>query len=175
MKAWLTLLALVGAAVFILGCGGGGDASGDATGAETAAEKSGDGEPGPEVVIPPGPPPKNLVVKEVKKGTGAVAKVGDEIGILYVGKRWTGENYSNAWSYGRIPKFELGIGPGHRFLSPGLDQGIRGMRVGGRRMVIVPPKLIYLPYEEHTGKLHPNETLVFIVDLKSVRPLEHLK
>jgi FKBP-type peptidyl-prolyl cis-trans isomerase len=159
------------AGLVVAGCGGGGDSSSGASGsAETTALGSTGDLPGPDVEIPEGSPPTELVIKDVRKGSGAVAKNGDVVSIQYVGRRWSGAGYSDSWTYSQVPSFELGGPPGSQRLIPGLDRGVRGMKVGGRREVIVPPKLIYFPSEEQhrPAAFRPSETLVFLVDLLAV-------
>jgi peptidylprolyl isomerase len=153
------LIALV-AGLAITGCGG--DSSSGGGKESTAAA------PGPEIATHSGAPPKTLVVKELRAGHGAEAKGGDKVALLYVGRRWPGdgEDYSNAWTYNETPLFDLGGPPGSFQLMPGLDKGVRGMRVGGRREIIVPPKLIYFPGED--GFRGPLATLIFIVELVRV-------
>lgn len=167
----LGLLAIVVCAGLLLaGCGGGGDSSASGSGEAKEPEK---GEqqlpqtavPGPEVKLPEGPPPKKLVINDVRVGSGTEAKTGDKVRVEYVGKRWSGASYSNSWTYTEVPFFTIGK---HR-LSPGFEQGVEGMKVGGRRELIVPPKLIYNPGEDpRPVQLRPSETLVFLVDLLGV-------
>jgi peptidylprolyl isomerase len=156
----MALIAVV-AGLAIAGCGGDSSSGG---GTESTADA-----PGPEIATRKGAPPKRLVVKELRAGHGAEAKGGGErVAILYVGRRWPGdgEDYSNAWTYPKTPVFDLGGPPGSARLMPGLDKGVRGMKAGGRREIIVPPKLIYFPGED--GFRGPLATLIFIVELVRV-------
>lgn len=93
--------------------------------------------------------------------------VGDEVKVEYVGVNWDGVPFSDSWTYPSPPIFDLGGGSSDR-LEYGLDLGVRGMHVGGRREVIVPPHLVYWPGEKH-APLAPVNTLVFVVDLLAVR------
>ncbi|HEX3323847.1 MAG TPA: FKBP-type peptidyl-prolyl cis-trans isomerase [Solirubrobacterales bacterium] len=133
--------------------------------AETTNVANAEG-PGPAIKLPAGPPPKKLVVKNLRKGTGAEAKVGYEATIRYVGARWNGEIYSNSWTYELAPGFVLGAG---ELTMPGLDKGIQGMRVGGQREIILPPNARFEPGTGH-GANPDEETLIYIVDLLKVRP-----
>lgn len=166
MMRWLPLVALwVG--LIVSGCGGGGGSFSTSTGEDQTAESSTDS-PGPTVPVHHGVPPKRLVVKDLRVGSGPVARGGDFVRIQYVGQRWAGASYSSSWTYGKVPHFKLGGGPESFRLMPGLDKGVRGMRVGGRREVIVPTRLIYFP-GEILGAKGPEATLVFVVDLLGVR------
>ncbi len=168
MGLWLAV-GMCGGLLALCGCGGGsGDDSDGSSGsgglltAESAADTSA---PGPPVHVPGGTPPTTLVTKDFKVGYGPEAKVGNDVTILYVGAHWNGERFSNAWTYNKKPHFELGT---RELLPSGLDKGVVGMRVGGRREVIVPVDLLYYPDETHPP-LHPSDTLVFVVDLLGVR------
>jgi peptidylprolyl isomerase len=119
----------------------------------------------PEVRAPNGAPPKKLVVEELEKGSGVVAKAGDEVGIEYVGVDYrTGKQFDSSWERNELFTFRLG----DESTVPGFERGIEGMRVGGRRKLVVPPRLAY----GATGippKIAPNSTLVFVVDLLEAR------
>ncbi len=117
----------------------------------------------PKVVPPKGPAPQELVVNELIEGTGPEAKPGDELTMQYVGAGYqSGTEFDTSW--GRQPfTFELGRGK----VIDGLDQGIAGMRVGGRRELIVPPDLAY--GAKGTEVIAPNATLVFVVDLFKIK------
>lgn len=146
----------------IAGCGGGSDSSSDTTASTEVAAST--ATPGPEVILPGGTPPKKVVVEDLREGHGAEAKLGHVVTIQYVGKHWNGTPYSNSWTYRYAPSFKLG----ERTLPPGLVQGIEGMKVGGRRQVIVPVNLIHYPGEEHFRLIPRLDTLVFVVDLIAV-------
>jgi peptidylprolyl isomerase len=171
----LLVTALLCAGLTVAGCGGGGDASsGSSSAAATAtttASASGDvanvAGPGPEVKLS-GPPPKKIEVKDLKKGTGAKAKVGDEAFIRYVGARWNGEIYSNSWTYSSPPSFVLGA---HELTIGGLENGIEGMRVGGRREIVLPPSAhIRQNVKNESPEEVREETLAYVVDLIKVKP-----
>lgn len=133
-------------------------AGGETQGGGEAAQKS-----KPKVSVPSGPPPKQLVIKDVEKGTGATAKAGDQVSVQYVGVDYeTGKQFDASWDRGEPISFKLGAGE----VIPGWDQGIVGMKVGGRRELIIPPSLAY--GSQGSGPIAPNSTLVFVVDLVGV-------
>ncbi|MEU9860679.1 FKBP-type peptidyl-prolyl cis-trans isomerase [Streptomyces sp. NPDC047971] len=118
----------------------------------------------PEVDLPEGDAPAELTVRDLVVGDGPEAKPGRVVQVHYVGVTFaSGREFDASWDQGRPFKFAVG---GGRVIK-GLDRGIRGMRVGGRREVVVPPRLGY-------GKQSPSpaipagSTLVFVVDLLSV-------
>jgi peptidylprolyl isomerase len=118
----------------------------------------------PPIAKPTGAPPAKLVRRDIVVGKGAVAKDGKKLTMQYVGVAFsTGEEFDASW--GREPfKFELGAG----MVIPGWDQGIKGMRVGGRRQLVIPPDLAY-GAQGQPPTIGPNETLVFDVDLLKVK------
>lgn len=118
----------------------------------------------PEVHLPGGPPPKKIIVRDIEEGSGREAKRGDFIKLEYVGIKWNGRPYSDSWTYPEIPVFQLGSNR----LEYGLDLGIRGMKPGGRREVIVPAHRLYEPGEHH-GFLPPENAVVFVVDLLAIQ------
>jgi peptidylprolyl isomerase len=108
--------------------------------------------------------PKTLVVKDVVKGKGATAKAGDALTVQYVGVDYkTGEQFDASWDSGQPFQFQLGA----QMVIPGWDQGIAGMKVGGRRELVIPPDLAYGPQGQPPA-IAPNATLVFVVDLVSI-------
>lgn len=93
----------------------------------------------PEVRLPPGPPPKDLVVVDLKKGTGAVAELGQRLTVQYVGVSYkTGKPFEVFW--GKDP-FSFRFGAGE--VRDGWETGLKGLRVGGRRELILPSRLAY--------------------------------
>jgi FKBP-type peptidyl-prolyl cis-trans isomerase len=117
----------------------------------------------PKVKVPSGPPPKKLVIKDLEKGKGPGAKLGDEVTVEYVGVLYSnGKQFDASWDRGEPFTFELGTGG----VIQGWEQGIEGMKVGGRRELIIPPELAY--GSEGGGAIPPNSTLVFVVDLLAI-------
>lgn len=111
-----------------------------------------------------GKPPTKLVVKDLIKGSGAVAKAGSSVVVNYVGELFKNDKvFNNSFTAGQtFGPFALGQGA----VIPGWDQGIVGMRVGGRRELIIPAKLAY--GKAGSGStIPPNSALVFVVDLLS--------
>ncbi len=144
--------------VAIAGCGSSSDPQ-----ASTGSASHFDREPGPELTVPGGPPTKKLVVRDLKVGHGPPAKRGSEVTIQYVGKLWSGESYSDSWRYPTAPSFTLGKGQ----LIVGFDRGLRGMKAGGRRMLLVPRNLDVFP---GTPVTPGSSALVFLVDMVKVHP-----
>lgn len=118
----------------------------------------------PEVTIPGGDPPPGLVVNDLEVGSGNEARRGADVEVHYVGVAWsTGRQFDASWDRSQTFRFRLGAG---RVIS-GWDEGVAGMRVGGRRRLTVPPELGY-GSRGAGGVIRPNETLVFVVDLVGV-------
>jgi len=117
----------------------------------------------PEVDFPDGDPPTELEISDIWQGDGAVAKAGDTVQVHYVGVAYsTGEEFDASWSRGAPLEFRLGVGQ----VIAGWDQGVQGMRVGGRRQLIIPPELAY--GDRGAGRaIAPGETLIFVCDLVS--------
>ena len=159
--------ALIFAVCLALGLAACGDDSttGSTEAATTAAESPGSAEKTkPAVTVPKGAPPKKLVIKELEEGTGAEAKSGDEVSVQYVGVNYkNGKEFDASWDRGEPFAFQLGAG----MVIPGWDQGVEGMKVGGRRELIIPPELAYGP-EGSPPAIGPNETLIFVIDLLEV-------
>lgn len=119
----------------------------------------------PVIATPDGYPPEKLVIKDIKKGTGKKAEDGDQLKMQYVGLNWSnGAEFDSSWKTGQPFPFELGAGG----VIKGWDQGVKGMRVGGRRLLIIPPDLGYGEAGQ-PPTIPPSETLVFVVDLKSAK------
>ena len=117
----------------------------------------------PEVDFPGGEPPQDLEITDIWEGNGPVAKAGDNVQVHYVGVAFsTGEEFDASWNRGEPLSFRLGAGQ----VISGWDQGIQGMRVGGRRQLIIPPDLAY--GNRGAGNvIRPGETLIFVCDLVS--------
>ena len=119
----------------------------------------------PEIDFPDGPVPEDLVVTEITVGSGAEAKAGDQVLVHYVGvAHSTGEEFDASYNRGAPLDFPLGAG---RVIA-GWDQGVQGMKVGGRRQLVIPPHLGYGD-RGAGGVIKPGETLIFVVDLVDVR------
>ncbi|HUS61509.1 MAG TPA: FKBP-type peptidyl-prolyl cis-trans isomerase [Acidimicrobiales bacterium] len=119
----------------------------------------------PEVTIPAGDPPAELQTDDLEVGSGEEAMAGRSVDVHYVGVSWsTGKQFDASWDRGATFSFRLGAGE----VIGGWDQGVAGMKVGGRRRLTIPPDLGY-GSRGAGGAIGPNETLVFVVDLLGVR------
>ena len=119
----------------------------------------------PTVKVPSGAPPTTLKEKDLIVGTGASAQDGDTINVNYVGVVYkTGKTFDSSWSRNAPTSFPLSTGS----VIPGWVTGIAGMRVGGRRELIIPPSLAYGSTAQAT--IPANSTLIFIVDLLAINP-----
>jgi peptidylprolyl isomerase len=117
----------------------------------------------PEVDFPEGEPPETLEVTDIWEGDGKVASTGDRVQVHYVGVAYsTGEEFDASWDRGEPLEFRVGAGA----VIAGWDQGVQGMKVGGRRQLVIPPDLAY--GNRGAGNvIAPGETLIFICDLVS--------
>jgi peptidylprolyl isomerase len=146
------------AVIVVLATGGDDDSSSASTSAADLTK--------PQVEVPSGPPPNDLQIKDITEGDGAEAKPGDTLTMQYVGVDYaTGKEFDSSWDSGQPFTFQLGGGQ----VIQGWDQGIEGMKVGGRRELIIPPDLGY-GKQGQPPAIKPNETLVFVVDLLEVQP-----
>jgi len=120
----------------------------------------------PQIEIPPNQPPSyQLELDDIRVGEGDEAVPGQVVEVHYVGVSWSsGEQFDASWDRGGTFKFALGKGK----VILGWDQGVAGMRVGGRRRITIPPNLAY-GRRGAGGVIGPDETLVFVVDLVGVR------
>ncbi|MFF9865680.1 FKBP-type peptidyl-prolyl cis-trans isomerase [Streptomyces sp. NPDC013953] len=118
----------------------------------------------PEVDFPGGEPPADLEIKDIWEGDGAEAKAGDRVKVHYVGVAFsTGEEFDASWNRGAPLQFQLGVGQ----VITGWDQGVQGMKVGGRRQLVIPAHLAY--GDRGAGSaIAPGETLIFVCDLVEV-------
>ncbi len=119
----------------------------------------------PHVYVPAGEaPPAELVIEDIEVGTGDEAKAGHTVEVHYAGNAWsTRQQFDASWDRGETFSFRLGAGQ----VIGGWDQGVAGMKVGGRRRLVIPPNLGY-GSRGAGGVIKPNETLVFVVDLLGV-------
>jgi peptidylprolyl isomerase len=120
----------------------------------------------PQVDVPSDQPPSyQLETEDLVTGDGEEATSGRIVEVHYVGVSWkTGEEFDASWDRGSTFKFGLGKGQVIR----GWDDGVVGMKVGGRRRITIPPDLAY-GKRGAGGVIGPDETLVFVVDLIGVR------
>jgi peptidylprolyl isomerase len=118
----------------------------------------------PEIDFPDGPPPTDLEVVDITEGSGAEATTGVTVLAHYVGvAHSSGEEFDASYNRGEPLAFRLGVGQ----VIAGWDQGIAGMKVGGRRRLTIPPHLAYGDRGAGTA-IAPGETLIFVVDLVDV-------
>jgi len=180
MKLPALMLALCAAlAIAVAGCGSSSDdsssgSSESSASAESSApsESTGSSESGstgektkPKVVVPSGVSPKKFAFKEIEEGTGASAKAGDEVTVQYVGVGFDSEEeFDSSWSRNEPFTFNLGAGE----VIKGWDKGVAGMKVGGRRELLIPGNLAYGPAGSPPS-IGPNETLIFVIDLLAVK------
>lgn len=178
----LAPILIVALAFFVVGCGGDDDSSngsadsgapttesggqGNAESAGEGAESAGAGEKTkPKVTVPSGPPPNSLEIEDIETGDGATAKAGDEVTVQYVGVGYESkEEFDSSWSRNEPFTFPLGAGA----VIQGWDEGVAGMKVGGRRQLTIPASLAYGP-SGSPPVIGPNETLIFVVDLVAVK------
>ena len=119
----------------------------------------------PTVEIPEGDPTYQLEIEDLQPGEGEEASPGQIVEVHYVGVAWSdGNQFDASWDRGDTFKFGLGKGQ----VIAGWDQGVAGMKVGGRRRLTIPPMLGY-GKRGAGGVIGPDETLVFVVDLVGVR------
>ena len=115
----------------------------------------------PEIDAPDGPAPTELVVEDIVVGDGPEAAAGSTVDVHYLGVEYeTGEEFDASWNRGQSINFPL------RSLIAGWQQGIPGMKVGGRRKLVVPPELAYGP--AGGGHRLSGKTLIFVIDLLGV-------
>lgn len=129
----------------------------------TSITKPGDDQH-PTVEKGQGDAPTELVKEDLKVGDGEEAKTGDEVQMMYTGVLFTdGKEFDSSWKAERQP-FAVTLGQG--MVIKGWDDGIPGMKVGGRRKLVIPPALAYA--DQDKGSIPPNSTLIFVVDLLQV-------
>ena len=118
----------------------------------------------PEIDFPDFPPPDDLVINDVVEGDGTEATSGSAVSVHYVGvAHSTGEEFDASYNRGEPLQFRLGVGQ----VISGWDTGVQGMKVGGRRQLVIPPHLGYGD-RGAGGVIKPGETLIFVVDLLKV-------
>jgi peptidylprolyl isomerase len=152
--AAILLVAVV--AVVLIARGGGGDDTGTVS-ADLGSK--------PTIDVPSGSPPIELVSKDIVTGDGQTAEEGDTVEVQYVGVDYaTGKEFDSSWDGDKPFSFQLGGGN----VIPGWDQGVVGMKVGGRRELVIPPDLAY-GAQGSPPDIGPNATLIFVVDLLGVK------
>lgn len=163
-------------AIAVGGCGGSSDSSSDSTGSsdstssksstestETTETDNTDLSKKPVVTVPTEVSPGKFAYLELVEGDGPAAKSGDKVTVQYVGVGFDSEKEFDS-SWGREPfSFTLGAGE----VIKGWDQGVEGMKVGGRRELLLPPELAY-GAAGSPPSIGPNETLIFVIDLLKV-------
>lgn len=119
----------------------------------------------PEIEFPGETPPTELVIEDLIPGDGAEVVAGTTVSAHYVGVAWsTGEEFDASWNRGEPLDFRVGVGQ----VIQGWDQGLLGMRVGGRRRLEIPAHLAYGD-RGAGGAIAPGESLIFVVDLVNAR------
>lgn len=119
----------------------------------------------PVITIPEGEPPADLLIEDEIIGDGEEATVGKRVIVHYAGVAWsTGREFDASWDRGSTFDFRLGA----REVIEGWDRGVKGMKVGGRRRLTIPPDLGY-GSRGAGGVIKGGETLVFVVDLVALR------
>ena len=145
--------------VVLVGQGGGDDEGGDSGISTDTSTK-------PVIEVPEGDPPTELEINDIVEGDGAEAQPGDQLTVQYVGVAYsTGEEFDSSWDSGQPFPVTLGAGQ----VIEGWDQGLEGMKAGGRRELIIPADLAY-GEQGSPPAIGPNETLVFVIDLVDVQP-----
>jgi peptidylprolyl isomerase len=116
----------------------------------------------PHVYVPPGEaPPAEMVIEDLEVGEGAEATAGQNVEVHYVGVSWkTRQQFDASWDRNDTFRFKLGGGQ----VIKGWDEGVVGMKIGGRRRLVLPPSYAY-GRQGAGGVIGPDETLVFVVDL----------
>ena len=132
-------------------------------GGDESEEAAADGDK-PTVEVPEGDPPEELVIEDLEEGDGEEAAMGDQLTVDYVGVLYdTGEEFDASFNTGQPFEFVLGAGG----VIPGWDEGLEGMKVGGRRQLVIPPDLAY-GAEGQPPVIPPDSALVFVIDLIAV-------
>jgi len=118
----------------------------------------------PVITVPQGPPPSELLIEDLIEGDGAEATAGMQVTVDYAGISWSnGREFDASWNRNDTFDFDLGAG----MVIQGWDQGVQGMKVGGRRRLTIPPHIGY-GSQGAGGVIAPNETLIFVVDLRNL-------
>jgi peptidylprolyl isomerase len=115
----------------------------------------------PDVELPGRTPPKKLIVRNLIEGKGPRAAAGDRLTVEYVARNYRNQLFTNSWE--RETPFSFELGASEVTVNPGWEQGLRGIRVGGRRELILPPRYLYPGGAP--PKTDPREALVYVIDL----------
>ena len=174
MRRWI----IAGAALLLVACGNNGNDADQLAGPTSTAQaadsdveecedrkipkpekEDGPGEEKPDVEVPDGAPPCELVIHDIYEGKGDKVKEGATVTAHYIGVSWsTGKQFDSSWDRGEPTEFSL------LQVVPGWQEGIPGMREGGRRRLIIPPELGY-GEQGFPPDIAGGETLIFIVDM----------
>ncbi len=166
---FFTLISIVFVSAAVSACGGSSssDGGGQPASAATTTAKLLKPKSKPVLVPPKGPPPKKLVIRDVKVGSGPVAEAGDEVTAEYTGYNYVNHeeftNHAHAWDKGEPLVFTIGAGE----VIKGMDQGVEGMKVGGRRELVIPSNLAYGNVSP-PPEVGPNETVIYFVELLGI-------
>jgi peptidylprolyl isomerase len=173
------LLALLVGALAGAGCGSSGSSAPTATANGTATPAAGgprtvdaiaqsishDLKARPSIPTPQGSPPSRFVKKDILRGTGRPVRPGETVQVQYVGITWSnGQVFDASWDHGQPFTFPV---PGQ--VIRGWNEGVLGMRPGGRRLLIIPPAKAYGNLGTPDGAIAPNETLAVVMDLLRAR------
>lgn len=160
MKRTLRILVALLVGVSLVACGSSEKTANSQSSAVPEVTLNGNAEP--TVSTPSGTPPTSLVSKDLVVGTGAEANANSTVTVNYTGRSWSdGKTFDSSWLRGEPISFPLSN------LIPGWQVGIPGMKVGGTRLLIIPPDMGY--GAQGAGSIKPNETLVFVIELKDVK------
>lgn len=165
-RAFLGLSAGTLGAVALTACGSDDSTTDDsASGGDISADTPIEDRGAPTLEPPAGDPPMELQIEDLVEGDGEEAKPNDTIDVHYVGWAWSdGSQFDSSWERGEPLGFTVGAGQ----VIQGWDEGLLGMKVGGRRKITIPPEMAYGEAGAGGGLIKPNETLVFICDLVAV-------
>jgi peptidylprolyl isomerase len=134
----------------------GADAAGKRETADTEADEAEATDAKPRVQPPSGPPPKELAIEDLEEGTGPAAKPGDELKVRFVAVDRSGKELYDSWSEKPPFSFELGTSE----FGTGWDEGLTGMKAGGRRELSVPADQAY----------EKKRALFYVVEVLEVKP-----
>ena len=165
-RSRLFVVLALGAALGVAGCGDDDD-DGGGSGTTAATEEVAEAPTTkPKVEVPEGQPPAGLQIEDLTEGSGATATTGDTVTVHYVGVSYSnGRQFDASWDHPGKEPFTFTLGAGG--VIPGWEQGVAGMKVGGRRRLTIPPELGY-GEQGQPPVIGPNETLIFVIDLLEV-------